>query len=138
MKVQVVKFCNSCGVIKIDDKHIRRFDLSKENNYVIDGKKYYLYDNNINDLSLGQYTYAVDLESEYNCDLIYDLRDKYTKWFDTKKQAIEYARSIKKELKQIIKDNDIKDNTITLDINEYIIDGDFCGTVYSLNILGKY
>lgn len=88
-----------------------------------------------------KYVYEVFLESEYNCDLIYDLRDKYTKWFDTQKQAIEYARSIKKELKQIIKDNDIKDNTITLDINEYIFDdisGDLCGIVYSLNILGKY
>ena len=89
-----------------------------------------------------KYVYQVFINSEYSCNIVYDLRDKYTKWFDTQKQAIEYARSIKKELKDFFKDKKI-DNTITLDVNQYWtnfeeLNEDFCGIVYSLNIVGKY
>lgn len=153
MKVEVIKFCMAMygnkyhngyyGIIKINDKHIRRFDLCKENNYIIEGKKYHLEGSNMNDLSLGKYVYEVFLNSEYSCDMVYDLRDKYTKWFDTKKDAIAYARSIKKELKELFKNYNVKDNIITLDVQEYytdteMFDEDFCGIVYSLNIVNKY
>ena len=84
--------------------------------------------------------YEVNIHNEYNHESIWDLRDKYVKWFRTQKEAIAYARSIKKELKEICKD---MDNIICLDVNKYYIDKEelneeFWGIVYSLNIVGKY
>ena len=87
--------------------------------------------------------YMVNIHSEYNCSIVYDLRDKYIKWFKTKKEAIEYARSIKKELKDILKKQKTEDDIFCLDIELYYTDDeyfqeDYNGIVFSLNLIGKY
>ena len=87
--------------------------------------------------------YEVFIHTEYSKSEIYDLRDKYTMWFKTKKAAIEYARSIKKELKEICKKIAGKNDVFCLDVNHYttdveILDEQFEGVVYSLNLVGKY
>lgn len=86
--------------------------------------------------------YQVWIEYEHYSSLVWNARDKYTKWFKSKFKAILYAYSIKWKLKRIFK-SEKKDNIIVLDINEYYIDEsnlneDFNGIVYSLNIINKY
>ena len=88
--------------------------------------------------------YEVTIHNEYNCDFIWYLRDKYVKWFKTKKKAIAYARSIKKELKTLCREiYKCDDNIICIDVNKYCmnledLDEQLDGIVYSLNIVGKY
>lgn len=87
--------------------------------------------------------YEVTIHNEYACDNIWELRDKYVKWFDTLKKAKKYASSIKNELKVYFKEKKIIDNTIVLDVNRYHYENDekdelFDGIVYTLNIVGKY
>lgn len=90
--------------------------------------------------------YEVSLDSEYFNDLIYNLGGKYDKGFNTQKEAITYARSIKNELKELFKDYKNSYNTITLDITKYNIYEDEnklttldpVEIVYSLNIIGRY
>lgn len=88
--------------------------------------------------------YEVTIHEEHKWDYVWDLRDKYVKWFKTKKEAISYARSIKNELKTICRAMITpNDNTICLDVNEWYIDKDELyeernGIVYSLNIVGRY
>ena len=88
--------------------------------------------------------YEVTIHEEYRWDYVWTLRDKYKKWFKTKKEAIAYARSIKNELKAICRAMITpNDNIVCLDVDEYFIDNDELyeernGIVYSLNIVGRY
>lgn len=90
------------------------------------------------------YKYEVTIECDHSVTEVefYVIKDKYTKWFDTLKEAKKYATSIKNELKKIFRESKI-DNIITLDVNKYytdreMLDEDYLGIWYSLNIVGKY
>ena len=93
---------------------------------------------------MAKYFYTVVLNSEYWNEKVCDISDKYCKETKTLKEAIAYARSIKKELKEMFKN--VKDNTITIDIDRYTTNKtssggtfeDYDRLVFSLYVVGRY
>ena len=84
------------------------------------------------------YKYEVYINSEklkINNLSIDDIRDDFNKWFDYRKEAVDYAKSIKPKLQEICKNYD---NTMSIDIQKYYtdeeFDEDFCGVVYILYV----
>jgi hypothetical protein len=87
--------------------------------------------------------YEVTVHTEYNNDFIWDLRCKYNKQFSAKRHALEYGRSIKKELKELCVELCKGTNhVICLDVERYYVYDDTYeerdGLIYSWNIVGKY
>ena len=97
-------------------------------------------------MAKSKYFYEVTITTEYANGLVDTLKDQYTKWFETQKKAIAYARSIKKELKEICKIKARKYDIFCLDIIQYWIQDeeepylyeDMIGVIYSINLFGKY
>lgn len=92
-----------------------------------------------------RYVYEVRVATLYGSSFVDNLNDKVVKWFKTQKEAISYARSIKKELKEICKQNARDYDTFTLDIIQYwqtedngYLDEEMIGIIYALNLVGKY
>ena len=86
--------------------------------------------------------YEVFIYAEHEKLNIYELRDKYTKWFDSRKEAIRYAKSIKKAVKKAIKNE--TNNLIEIDVNQYFIDDtenineEFMDVTYDIIVLEKF
>lgn len=86
--------------------------------------------------------YEVFIYAEHENLNIYNLRDQYTKWFENKKEAIRYAKSIKKAIKKAV-ENELN-NLIEIDVNEYFIDDienlneEFMGVIYDIVVLENF
>jgi ribosomal protein L31E len=86
--------------------------------------------------------YEVFIYAEHENELIYNLRDQYTKWFDSRRKAIKYAKSIKKVVKKAVKNE--TNNLIEIEVNEYYISNledmneEFMGVVYDIVVLEKF
>ena len=93
-----------------------------------------------------RYVYEVRVMTEYSSSFIDYLNDDYVKWFKTQKEAISYARSIKKEVKEICKKKARDYDVFCLDVIQYwqteddeaYLYEDMIGVIYSINLVGKY
>lgn len=84
-----------------------------------------------------KYEYEISINSEYWDKKVCDLEQKYCCQKNTLKEAKQYASSIKKEIKEMFKDE--KDNTIIIEVDKYSADGnEYFGLVHSLYIAGRY
>lgn len=93
---------------------------------------------------MNKYRYEVNICEEYYCPTIEidEIRSKYNRWFSKLKEAKKYLISIKKELKEIVKSEKERNNTITLNIERWIqlneSHEEYDQIVYSVYLCGRY